>query len=245
MPYFVADIYANDLGPMPNFAALAADPRIVGVILKATQGTYYAPQWFVNNWPRARVCGIRGAYHFGDPNQPGAAQADFLLNLVNAAGGLTISDMPLAWDLEGAAWQSNQQIIDVSSAFAARILERTGRRPLLYTGATVRDRGITDKMGFDGLWTPHLNMDRAGWRLSEYKLWQYAGDGKLYNPASAVYGFPTSIPGWGGTDMNVVMDGGGFAGSRDAARRVLLGGAGEWGTWLLLGAAAALLYALA
>lgn len=241
MPFFVADLYANDLGPTPNFAALAADPRIVGVILKATQGTYYAPGWLAMNWARAKVCGIRGAYHFGDPNSSGAAQADYFLNALAAAGGMTSSDMPAIWDLEGAAWQSNQQIVDVSSAFAARILERTGKRPLLYTGATVRDRGIRDRMGFDGIWTPHLDMNKAGWALSDYKLWQYAGDGKLYNPASAVYGFPTSIPGWGGTDMSVVMAGGAFASSRAIAERVLVGGWG-WTPVLLAGAALALLY---
>jgi hypothetical protein len=241
VPFFVADLYANDLGPTPNFAALAADPRIVGVILKATQGTYYAPGWLMANWPRARAVGIRGAYHFGDPNSSGTAQADFFLSAMATAGGLTDGDMPAIWDLEGAVWSSNQQIIDVSSAFAARILQRTGRSPLLYTGATVRDRGITDRMGFDGIWTPHLDMSRAGWRLADYKLWQFAGDGRLYDPTSAVYGFPTQIPGWGGTDMSVVMDGGVFASSRAAAERVLVGG---WGLtpWLLLGAAAALLY---
>lgn len=241
MPFFVADLYEQDLGPSPNFAALAADPRIVGVILKATQGVQYAPAWFQTNWGRARVCGIRGAYHFGMPISSGAQQADFFLAAIAAAGGFSGEDMPAIWDLEGSIWTSSQQIIDRSSEFSARILERTGKRPLLYAGATIRDNQITDHMGFDGLYTPHLDMSRAGWPLSSYKLWQYAGDGKLYNPASAAYGFPTSIPGWGGTDMSVVMDGGVFAASRDAARGVLIGG-WSWTTLLLLGAAAALLY---
>lgn len=241
MPFFVADLYANDLGPSPNFGALAADPRVVGVILKATQGVQYAPAWFQTNWSRAAVCGIRGAYHFGMPSSSGDAQADFMLAAITQAGGFSPTDMTPIWDLEGSTWTSSQQIVDRSSEFSARILERTGKRPLLYAGAAIRDRGITDRMGFEGLWTPHLDMSRAGWPLSSYTLWQYAGDGALYNHASAVYGFPTSIPGWGGTDMSVVMDQGAFAASRDAARRVLIGG-WSWSTLLLLGAAAALLY---
>ena len=240
--FFVPDIYANDLGATPNFAALAADPRVVGVILKATQGVSYDPQWFLANWNRARVAGVRGVYHFGTPAASGAAQADYLMNAVDRAGGLTSSDMAPAWDLEGAAWSSAQQIVDISAGFAERIKARTGRTALLYTGSAVRDRGITDRMGFSSMWTPHLDMSKAGWPLSSYVLWQYAGDGKLYNPASAAYGFPTSIPGWGATDMNVVMDRGAFASSADRARDILTGSSMNLASFLLLGAAATLAY---
>lgn len=244
MPFFVPDIYSEDLGASPNFGALAQRSDIVGVILKATQGSSYAPAWFVNNWPRAKVAGIRGCYHFADPYSTGTQQADFFMTHVQRAGGLQSSDMPVAFDLEGSAWTSNQQIVDVASSFSARIVEWTGRPPILYTGATVRDRGITNRMGYSQMWTPHLDMSKAGWPLSSYVLWQYAGDGKLYNPASAVYGFPLAIAGWGATDMNVVMSGGSFASSRGEAERALSGGIALT-TILLLGGAAALLYLLA
>lgn len=243
MPFFVPDIYSLDLGEAPNFAALAQREDIVGVILKATQGITYAPQWFVNNWGRAKVAGVRGCYHFADPYSTGTQQADFCLNHVMRAGGLSSSDMPIAYDLEGSAWSSSQQIIDVASSFSARVLALTGRRPILYTGATVRDRGITNRMGYSQMWTPHLDMSKAGWPLSTYALWQYAGDGKLYNPASAIYGFPLAIPGWGATDMNVVMANGTFASSRSQAQSVLTGGLGMF-ELALLGGAATLLYLL-
>lgn len=230
-PYFVADVYANDLGPLPNFAALAADPNMVGCILKATQGVSYAPAWFTTNWNRVRQAGgerygsswFRGCYHFGTPAAGGAAQADYLLAAVARAGGFGDGDMPVAWDLEGAAWTSKQQVIDISSAFAQRIRSQTGKSPMLYTGATARDMGITDHMGFDGIWTPHLDMSKAGWPISDYTLWQYAGDGKLYNPASIVYGYPTTIPGWGATDMSVVMLNGGVASSVGQVKEALFG----------------------
>lgn len=252
MPFFVADVYSEDLGALPNFDGLVAAPNVIGCILKATQGTTYLPNWFLANWPRAQAAGrirygtswFRGAYHFADPYSSGAAQADFFLGAVERAGGWGDGDMPPFYDLEGAAWTSSQQIIDIASSFAERVKQRIGKTPCLYTGATVRDRGITSRMGFRGIWTPHLDMTRAGWNLGDYKLWQYAGDGKLYDPASARYGFPTYIPGWGGTDMSVVMAGGSFASSLGAARDVLIGGT-PWGTYLLLGGMAALLYALA
>lgn len=239
--YFVPDIYANDLGESPNFSALFARSDIAGVILKATQGMQYAPQWFVNNWNRARQSSrygstfFRGCYHFGMPNWRGDQQADYCLAHIARAGGLASGDMPIAWDLEGSAWTSSQQIVDISSQFAERIRARTGKSPVLYTGATVRDRGIKQRMGYQQIWTPHLDMSKAGWSLKDYTLWQYAGDGKLYNPASAVYGFPLSISGWGATDMNVVMKNGAFASSMSDVRTILLGGIS---TTLLLGAAA-------
>lgn len=229
MPFFVPDVYSEDLGSVPNFGALAQRADIVGVILKATQGITYAPSWFTQNWSRAKVAGIRGCYHFADPYSAGWQQADFVLAHVQRAGGLTDDDMPIAYDLEGSAWSSSQQIVDVASSFSARIKQSTGRAPILYTGAAVRDRGITNKMGFSSLWSPHLDMSKAGWPLSSYVLWQYAGDGKLYNPASAVYGFPLAIPGWGATDMNVVMDGGVFASSRSRAQQIVRGGG--WGAF--------------
>ncbi len=234
-PFFIPDVYSEDLGPLPNFAALAAQPRIVGCIIKATQGITYAPNWFTVNWPRVRAAGgsrygsswFRGCYHFGTPAASGAAQADFVLAAIDRAGGWGDGDMPPAWDLEGAAWTSKQQIVDISSQFAERIKQRIGRTPILYTGATWRNFGITNRCGFEQMWSSHLNlMEPLGWPNSSYALWQYAGDGKLYNPATAVYGYPTSIPGWGATDMSVVMSGGAAATSIGDVRSTLTGKGG-------------------
>lgn len=234
-PYFIPDIYALDLGDAPNFGALAAaGPQYVGCILKATQGVQYSPAWFTTNWQRLKAAGgarygsswFRGVYHFGMPNTRGDVQADFLLTALQRAGGWDPrGDMPPAWDLEGSSWTSEQQIVDVSSSFAARIQSALGATPVLYTGATVRDKRITNRMGYSKLWTPHLDMSKAGWPLSDYALWQYAGDGKWYNPALApIYKYPTSIPGWGATDMNVVMDRGSAAQTISTVQSILTGG---------------------
>jgi hypothetical protein len=242
-PFFIPDIYEKDLGPAPNFAALAAQPRVVGCILKATEGTYYAPPWFTANWNRVRVAGgsrygsswFRGCYHFGRPEYPGALQADFLLAAVERAGGFGDGDMPPAWDIEGSSWKSKQQVVDISSAFAARIKQRIGKTPLLYAGSLIRDMGITNHMGFSQLWSPQISMQAAAWPVSQYALWQYAGDGgrpphgydlRANYPASGALAFPMSIPGWGGTDMNVVMDGGMPATSIESVKKILTGRGG-------------------
>lgn len=239
-PFFVPDVYEGDLGALPNFTALAADPRMVGCIIKATQGVSYSPAWFTINWGRVRSAGgsryssswFRGCYHFGTPAASGTAQADYFLSAVERGGGWADGDIAPAWDLEGSAWTSNQQIIDISSAFAARIKQQIGKTPLLYAGSLIRDRGIRDRMGFERLWSPQINMAAASWPLGKYALWQYAGDGgrgydlRLNYPQSGSMAFPLTVPGWGGTDMNVVMDRGMPARSISDVKSILTGRGG-------------------
>lgn len=249
MPFFVPDISAYQTSV--NFAAITARNDIAGVILKATQGMQYAPAWFVENFPRARAAAgarygstfFRGVYHFGMPNWRGDQQADYCMAHIQRAGGLGSGDMPIAWDLESSSnttWTSVQQIVDISSQFSERIKQHTGKQATLYAGSLIRDKGIKHHMGFGKLWTPHLDMSKAGWSLSQYALWQYAGGNGFYNPAYSAYGFPLVIPGFIGggqvqTDMNVVMKNGAFASSMSDVSSALVGGLS---LTLLLGAAA-------
>lgn len=240
MPFFIPDLSAWE-GPLPNFAAIAAQPNMAGCIIKASQGLGpgvsvahgHSPQWFALNWPRARLAGgsrygqswFRGCYAYGTPAHSGASQADYLLDTVDHAGGWGAGDMPPAWDLEGAEWSARQQIVDVSSQFADRVKQRLGKTPILYTGSVWRKFGIKEKAGFTRLWTTHLNvMEPYGWPNSSVVLHQYAGDGKYYNPATAMFGYPTEVPGLDAkVDMNVVMDGGAPAISIERVRAVLTG----------------------
>lgn len=249
-PFFtIADLYENDLGASPNFAALAQAPSVAGVILKATQGLSYSPAWFQNNWPAARGASpsrygsswFRGCYHFGVPTASGSDQADYLLAAVASAGGWDSGDMAAIWDLEGAAWTAPQQVVDISSDFSARIKAETGKAPWLYSGSTIASMGITDHMGFGNLWTTHLDTGAAGYAQNQIGLWQYAGDGILYDPTTSSYGFPTTIPGWGSTDMSVVMDGGQPATDIGTVQSILTGGGSISTTTLLIGGALLLL----
>jgi hypothetical protein len=247
-PFFVADIYELDLGPAPNFFALASAPKLVGVVLKATQGVSYLPTWFKVNLPRAKRAGgarygaswFVGAYHYLTPYASGSDQADFYLRAVDEAGGWDDGMMSPICDLEGHAWSSPQQIVDVSSSFAERVKKRVGSSPILYAGALIRDLKITDRMGYRSLWTPRLSMTSAGWPLYDYCMWQYAGDGKPYDPSSPFDGYPLEIPNWGATDMNVVMQNGQTA--RDlAAVRSALTGRGSAMELLVVGASLAMI----
>lgn len=191
------------------------------------------------NWPRVRAAGgarygqswFRGCYCYAEPTPSGTAQADYLLRTIDRAGGWGDGDMPPAWDLEGEKWTSRQQIVDVSSQFASRIKQQLGRAPILYTGSVWRKFGVQEKAGFGQMWSPHLNlMEPYGWPNSSYALLQYVGDGKYWNPATAAFGWPTSVPGLEAkVDMNVVMDGGAPAASIERVRTILTG-RGGWFT---------------
>ena len=243
-PFFIPDLSSWE-GNKPNFDAIAAaGPSYVGCIIKCSQGVGpgvrpdlgHSLTWFKDNWSRVAAAGgsrygtswFRGTYHYATPTPTGTVQADYMLRTVERAGGWSSGDMPPAWDLEGDAWSSRQQIVDVSSQFAERVKQQTGRVPFLYTGSTWRKFGIKERAGFEKMWTTHMDlMVPFGWPNASIVLHQYVGDGKYYNPSSkpAKLGYPTEVPGMGAkVDMNVIMDGGSPATSIERVRAVLAGG---------------------
>lgn len=245
MAFFLPDI-SSWQGNAPNFGAIAAAPNMVGCIIKSSQGlgpgvsveNGHSLTWFKDNWPRVAAAGgarygtswFRGLYHYASPTASGEAQADYVLTTVERAGGWAFGDLPPAWDLEGSLWSSRQQIIDVSSSFAARIRSRLGRPPILYTGSIWRKYGANEKAGYGALWTTHMDLMSAfGWSNASVILHQYVGSGKYWNPSGqpAKLGYPTSVPGMDtAVDMNVVMDGGSPATSIERVRAILMGTGG-------------------
>ena len=217
-PFYLVD-FGHGLGD-PEWSALARAPGAVGAILKVSQGTKVYRSWFDAHWRACARAGgdrfgatwFRGAYVFGTPYD-GARQADVAIDAIEAAGGWGDGDMPLAWDIEGAAWNDDKSLRRlVSQAFAARVRVRTGRAPMLYANG---DIGIGPEDGFDTMWTPHPRR-LASWPASRFRIYQYAGlnDGHVsyYDPSgpAAARGLPLRFPGFGsshGVDVNVVLDG--------------------------------------
>jgi GH25 family lysozyme M1 (1,4-beta-N-acetylmuramidase) len=175
----LVDVFAGDIGGKPNWDAVVNAPNFVGGIIKATQGTNYAPDWFDTNWAKLREAGgdrycqdwFRGAYHFLNFNQDGTEQADYYLAKIDKAGGFGPGDIIPIVDVElgsegtqGSDGQihnrnpnqdaSAQQIIDCTTAWANRVREVTGQQIMLYGNGAMRDKSITDRMGCDWLWIP-------------------------------------------------------------------------------------------
>lgn len=217
----LVDVFSGDLGGKPNWQAVVNAPNFVGGIMKATESTAFDTGWFKRNWPVVKTVGgdrygqtwFRGAYHFLKFDKDGKAQADFYLKTVNDAGGFDVGDIVPIVDVElGNEKNSNQkasaqQIIDCTSAWAARVKAETDQEVMLYGNGAMRDKSIKDRMGCDWLWIPRYTAtlpkqmyERAGWDLPKVALWQYCGDG-----TASLSGYPKEVTGFGKVDISVVL----------------------------------------
>ncbi len=227
-------------------ALVAAGPPWHGILLKATEGTYYPRlqerEWFLKHWLPARILSLdrygvdffRGAYHYLRIDQDPIAQADAFLKLIAEAGGWGPGDLWPMVDVESAENPidaSAQQIIDSVSAFAARIRAIIGRSTMLYGNIYPWERGVKTTMGC-GLLTvaryasdlPPVTYHRIGWELQNPPVmptlwgWQYAGD----PDGSSLAGYPSSSPmGPGPADITAIVVAGGGQAALDWTRQNL------------------------
>ncbi|MGH7269796.1 MAG: glycoside hydrolase family 25 protein, partial [Polyangiaceae bacterium] len=121
-------------------------------LIKATQGTYDTQATFARNWRGAKDAGVlRGAYHFFDPTEDGAGQAQHFLSALSAAsmgdGGLAqaLTDLPPVLDIEcpdgsrdclGTGAPGQAQAPEISKrmwSFLRAVAAGSGRTPIVYT----------------------------------------------------------------------------------------------------------------
>ena len=222
-----ADVYQGDLNGRPDWEALAKlGAPWHGAIIKATEGTHYAPYWFATQWRALRnVAGarygedwFRGCYHFLKLTGDGAKQAEWYAHAIEHAGGWGVGDLWPIVDVElGGEKNSNhnatkQQIIDCTTAFVERVRSIYGREVMLYANGALRDRNIKVRMGCDWLWCPRYTptlpafiYERSGWTVEELAMWQYVGDGVGF-----LHGYPSSVPGFGKVDISALTLPGGL-----------------------------------
>ena len=233
------DLYELDVHGPVHWDRLYANPAYHFAILKATEGTYYAPQWFVDNYAAiARIAAptlgtsfFRGAYHYLKFNQRGRDQAHFYLNHIARAnlaldghadaawraGDIwPIVDVELGGDRDSNRRASAQQVIDCTTEFAKTVTEETGRKVILYGNGAMRDLRISDKMGCSRLWIPRYTSllpmwiyNRAGWKEEDLFAWQYCGDGVGFLKDRVGKPYPTVSP-IGPVDASVLLVPGGL-----------------------------------
>jgi len=230
----IVDVYENDLGGRLDIASLvAAGPPWHGIILKASEGTFYTGgQWFRTHWPEAKdlagdrycVDWFRGAYHYAILNQPSEPQIDLYLKTVDDAGGWSDGDFWPILDLEHADNPDlpAAQIVDKMTEMAQLLRAKTGRDVTLYGGSLMYDKGITDHMACSRLWIarymstlPAVVYQRIGWQLDDVLMWQYAGD-----KGGFLDGYPKDSP-IGRTDISAMLVAGGGDASLEYLRQNL------------------------
>jgi GH25 family lysozyme M1 (1,4-beta-N-acetylmuramidase) len=124
------------------------------VFAKATQDNDFIDPMFVTNMARARAAGLAaGGYHFFDYTLDGRDQADHFIDRLELAGALE-GALPPVVDVE--CWAPIGSSIHAVSAarlrdFVARVYERTGRLPIIYTSVFMWKQVVGNADGFGDL----------------------------------------------------------------------------------------------
>jgi lysozyme len=159
---------------------MVADAGITFCFCKATEGLGHVDPRFAANWPAMAGAGlVRGAYHFGRPGKEAAGQADFVFETVRPSMG----DLPLVLDLEKDDGLPPAEVRSWTEAFVARLRDRMGRPPIIYTGLYFwRDKaGDGDALDCP-LWLAAYVDDPARFvprAWDHWSFWQYTSKGSV------------------------------------------------------------------
>ena len=158
-------------------------------IAKVSEGTTFADSAFANNWSGMGSVGmVRGAYHFFHPSDDPQKQADHMMDLIDAQGGLQPGDLPPVLDVEVTDSLSASKIVSALNATISAIEDRTGLTPIVYTSPyfwhdTLGDPS-TDAILWVAMWTskcPQIPTAFADWTF-----WQNSSTGTVPSISGAV-----------------------------------------------------------
>lgn len=152
------------------------------VFIKASEGLTYRDPYFKRNWDGAKKSGlIRGAYHFGNPNEgtDPVKEAQFFLKVLSDAVTYDEQDM-LVLDLERPD-DDGTGAEDWALTFLEAVEEETAQIPLLYTGDWVTNFAKEPKLARYPLWLAAYQATPPAcpppWK--SYAFWQYSDEGNI------------------------------------------------------------------
>ena len=171
---YVIGIDASRYQGAVNWADLRA-AGVAFVYLKASEGESVRNAYFEQHRDAARAAGIRwGAYHFVRPEVAPEAQVALLVSVLETDGG----DLPPVLDVETDGGLAPDLLRAHVLDLAARVEAETGRRPMLYTGASFyRDRLAPALDGYP-LWVAQYRdtLPEVG---RPWTLWQFTDSVRL------------------------------------------------------------------
>lgn len=146
---------------------------------KATDGLTWTDPQFAVNWPQMKAAGIlRGAYHFFEPADDAAAQAQFFLQTVQLAPG----DLPPALDVETAGSGGTAALWQGVETWLQTVAAATGVQPFLYMDPTFANeyQAPASLAGYP-LWIAEYGVAEPtlpqGW--SAWRIWQSSESGTV------------------------------------------------------------------
>jgi GH25 family lysozyme M1 (1,4-beta-N-acetylmuramidase) len=177
--YAVQGIDVASYQGYPNWTSVKNSGKAFA-FTKATEGTTYTNPYFATNWARMKSAGlIRGAYHYGHPSVSATAQADYFCNVVRPTHG----DLQMALDIETTDGLSPSAVRSWIVAFINRIVYRTGRPGIIYTGFYFwRDSAGNGSNLNCPLWLAAYVSNPAPYvpaAWSTWSFWQYTSSGSV------------------------------------------------------------------
>jgi GH25 family lysozyme M1 (1,4-beta-N-acetylmuramidase) len=167
----------------PDWAAVLAS-GVAGGICKATEGLSYRDPTFPASWAAlGQRNAVRGAYHFGHPDQDPVAQADFFLAYVTPLG-LNRTDI-LVLDLETGTGNMDA----FTWNFLVHVQAKTGITPMFYSyGPFIRAHLTDRRLATYPLWIAAYQPNRPPcpppW--TSYALWQHTDSARVPGISGAV-----------------------------------------------------------
>ncbi|MCW5808821.1 MAG: hypothetical protein KIT31_41100 [Deltaproteobacteria bacterium] len=161
-----------------NWKRVRADGKLFAFV-RVSDGTTVPDPLFAKNWVGAKQAGLlRGAYQYFRPGESALAQADMLIKAVGTDRG----ELPPVIDVETDGGRSPAQIAERVRVWVARVRDRLGVEPIIYTGPEFwRERVGGADLTSQPLWIAHYTRPCPSvpepW--TRWTFWQHSDAGEV------------------------------------------------------------------
>lgn len=154
------------------------------VFVKATEGTHYKNEYYVNDAMAAQGNGVlMGGYHYADVSKDARTQAAMFADTISVKGG---TSLPPVLDIEEAKGLNAAQLNQWVRAFLQETYNRVGLTPIIYSYRSflMNQMGNTPDFTNFPLWIADYNGAQSptlplpgGWKT--WTFWQYSSHTKI------------------------------------------------------------------
>ncbi|MED4586681.1 GH25 family lysozyme [Brevibacillus choshinensis] len=151
---------------------------VKGVFIKATEGIGYTDPLFRKNVQNALGVGLKvGLYHFTHPDNSPTDEAKYFADTVK---GLN-AELPLVLDMEQTKNRTASQLTVFASAWLIEVERLTGKRVMIYTGASFARSFLGPALYRWPLWVAHYGVDQpmSNPTWDRWTVFQYTSSGKV------------------------------------------------------------------
>lgn len=152
------------------------------VFVRATYGRWKNDKYFTYNWKATAQVGLlRGAYHYYLPTQSAVAQAEKFLSRVCGPDGKYQGDLPPVLDVEDPPTGiSREKFHSDIHQWLDLVEQRTGQKPILYSGATFYRVNLFPEFKSYPLWVAHYQKNQPSIpHTQSWDVWQFTDKARI------------------------------------------------------------------